>query len=272
MLRRHICCVVTVAAALVAAAPAFGQRLSLADRVARLEQQQADREQGAGQANLELLNRVTELQSEVATLRSVVEELQHELQQLRQRGREQYIDLDSRLERLEGAAAPAGAAAAAPAATPAQPSSGIVAGIANPPPAAPAASSDPAVAEAAYSQALDTLVQRFEAAAAARMFQAFVRDFPDSPLIPNAWYWLGESYYVTQNYDLAAEAFETTLAQYPGSRKEPDAMLKLAYCRIGLGQLAAAEAGLRELIARHPGSDAAGKAQSRLHTLLRDGR
>ncbi|HEX5754816.1 MAG TPA: tol-pal system protein YbgF [Arenimonas sp.] len=278
MSARRSLAVVTVAAALVAAAPAFGQRASLADRVTRLEQHQAEQMQGAGQANIDLLNRVTQLQSEVAALRSQIEQLQYDNEQLKQRNREQYIDLDSRLARLEGGAAPTADASsiepdapAAPTAEPAPASEGIVAGVANAP-ATPTTPSDPVAAEAAYSQALDTLVQRFEAADAARQFQAFVRDYADSPLVPNAWYWLGESYYVTQNYDLAAEAFETTLAQFPGSRKEADAMLKLAYCRIGLGQMAAAEAGLRELIARYPGTDAASKGESRLHTLLRDGR
>lgn len=272
MTRQRIFSVVIVAAAFLAAAPSFAQRLSLADRVAQLEQKNQILSQGAGQANLELQNRVTDLQSEVASLRNLVEQLQNENAQLKQRAREQYIDLDSRLARLEGGTG-----------TPNTPGTdaGAVADVAKPTPAtpvvtkpaqAPAAPSDPAQAEAAYAQALDTLVQRYEAAESARLFQSFLQTYPDSTLVPNAWYWLGESYYVTQNYELAAESFQTAITQYPGSRKEPDALLKLAYCHIALGRTADAEAGLRDVITRYPDSDAAGKAQSRLQTLIRDGR
>ena len=52
-----------VAAALVAAAPAYGQRASLADRVASLEQQAA-----ANQGNMDLLNQLTQLRGEVQAL------------------------------------------------------------------------------------------------------------------------------------------------------------------------------------------------------------
>ena len=139
-------------------------------------------------------------------------------------------------------------------------------------PPIPAAPVDPAAEEAAYQAALDALVERFEAADSARLFQAFLRDYPSSALVPNAYYWLGESYYVTQNYDLALEAFQTLLSQHPGSRKEADALLKMGYCQIALGQRAAGEATLRDVTARHAGTDAAGKAESRLRTLAVENR
>src|SRR5690606_20361572 len=116
-------------AALVAATPAHAQKLSLADRVTRLEAQANNT-----QAMQDLLNQLSLLRSEVQELRSTVEQLQHEQQQLQQRNRDQYLDLDGRLNRLEGgelpapppetsgAAAPAvaGPAASAAAAAPAE--------------------------------------------------------------------------------------------------------------------------------------------------------
>ena len=87
------------AAALVAAASssAFAQsgRLSLADRVARLEQQA----QG-GQSTVELLNRITELQAEVQTLRGLVEQQTFKIEELEKRNRDQYVDLDGRIARI----------------------------------------------------------------------------------------------------------------------------------------------------------------------------
>ncbi|MBW8312676.1 MAG: tol-pal system protein YbgF, partial [Rhizobium sp.] len=254
--------------------PAFGQRLSLAERVTLLENQANAQNQGAGQANLETQNRMVQLQAEIQSLRNQVETLQNEIEQLKQRNREQYLDLDGRLQRLEGgapaAATPNSPAAAAPAATAADaPVPRDAAPVAD----APAADAiDPAAEEAAYQAALDALVERFEAADSARMFQAFIRDYPSSSLVPNAWYWLGESYYVTQNYELALEAFQTLLGQYAGSRKEADALLKLGYCQVALGQRAEGEASLRDVMSRHPGTDAAAKAESRLRTLALENR
>ncbi|HSX64114.1 MAG TPA: YbgF trimerization domain-containing protein, partial [Pseudoxanthomonas sp.] len=90
-----------LAAALVAAAPAQAQRVSLADRVAALEAKANNPQQ-----NLDLLNRITQQESELRTLRAQLEQLQHENEQLKQRTRDQYLDLDGRLNRLEGGAAP----------------------------------------------------------------------------------------------------------------------------------------------------------------------
>jgi tol-pal system protein YbgF len=257
----------------------MAQRMSLGERVTQLENQANAQNQGAGQANIETQNRMVQLQAEIQALRNQVETLQNEIQQLQQRNRDQYLDLDGRLGRLEGgtaAASPNSPATTAPAVTapretPAQPAAApLVAADAAGADAAPAA--DPAAEEAAYQAALDALVERFEAADAARQFQAFIRNFPASPLVPNAYYWLGESYYVTQNYDLALEAFQTLLAQHPGSRKEADAHLKIGFCQVAMGQRAEGEATLREVTTRHAGTDAAGKAESRLRTLALENR
>lgn len=275
--RQHFICVLAVVAALVAATPvpARAQRLSLAERVTLLENQANAENRSAGQANLEMQNRMTQLQAEIQSLRNQVETLAHELEQARQRNRDQYVDLDSRLQRLEGGA-PVAASPQAPAATPpaATPAPEAEAAPADPAlsveDASPAA--DPAAEEAAYQAALDTLVDRFEADESARLFRAFINDYPASPLVPNAWYWLGESYYVTQNYALALEAFETLLAAHPGSRKEGDALLKVGYSQLALGQRAAGEATLLEVSRRYPGTDAAAKAESRLRTLALENR
>jgi len=96
-----------VSLALLALAPvASAQRASLAERVASLEQRAA-----ADQGNVDLLNQVTALKSEVQALRAQIEELQHQQQQMEESSRNQYLDLDGRINRIEG-----GAAAAPPAA------------------------------------------------------------------------------------------------------------------------------------------------------------
>src|SRR5690242_17659383 len=135
-------------------APAQNSRLSLADRVSRLEQQA----QAQNQGGTSLVNQVQQLQSQVQQLQGQVEELQHTLQQLEEKNKAQYIDLDSRLGRLEGhgagtnstpaGSAPASAGSAAAAATPATPAQAPAATPASGS-SAPAAPPD-ANAQAAY--------------------------------------------------------------------------------------------------------------------------
>jgi tol-pal system protein YbgF len=273
----------TLAAALVAAASASAQRASLAERVERLEAQTAS--QNNAQANMETLNRLNALQQEVASLRGLVEQLQNENTQLKQGNREQYVDLDSRLSRLEGGAGTAGAPpapatsvaqpAAAPENPPAAPDSGsaatpprgVVADVAN----GAAAPADPAGERPMYDSAFQAL-RDGEYAEASRRFQAYLEAYPAGTLAPNAWYWLGESYYVTQNYDVALQAFQSLLQTFADSAKAPDALLKAGYCEFELGRSDVGEKTLRDVVARYPGSDAARLAQSRLRSLALDQR
>ncbi|MFN3903137.1 tol-pal system protein YbgF [Rehaibacterium terrae] len=237
-------------------APVLAQtRTSLADRVARLEQLQA--QQGSGQ-NLELLNQLTDLRAEIQALRGQVEQLQFENEQLRQRNREQYIDLDSRIGRLEQGAVAAASQPPSEAPLPAQ--------EAAVPADAPARPADPVSERAAYEAAFDAL-KNGQYAESARRFQRFIQDFPDGEYAPNAWYWLGESYYVTQNYDVALESFQSLLQKFPDSNKAPDALLKLGYCQYELRQWAEAEATLNRVIERYPDTTVARLAQGRLRAL-----
>jgi tol-pal system protein YbgF len=249
--------------ALAAAFPvaASAQKLSLAERVAVLEQQAAAQNNNAGQQNVELVNRLTQMQADVQALRNQVETLQNENEQLKQRGRDQYTDLDTRLQRIEGGvssgASAAGPAAAAAAAVPARTNSTSL----NAPLPASGANGDAAYAEAFAALKRDDFVE------SARAFQAYLRDYPDGALAPNAWYWLGESYYVTQNYPQALQAFDTVLQRFPDSSKAPDAMLKKGYSQIELGDANRGAAILNDVINQFPGTEAARLANTRLRTL-----
>ncbi|HMB57897.1 MAG TPA: tol-pal system protein YbgF [Arenimonas sp.] len=242
--------------------PAVAQKQSLADRVARLEQQSSTQTQSSGQANVDLLNRLTQLQTEVASLRGLVEQLQNENAQLKQGNRDQYIDLDSRLQRLESGGAH-------PAATGPRPPAATTPAAAGKPATKPSATtSTPAAADeqAAYGSAFNSLKQG-DYVESARGFKAYLDAYPQGALAPNAWYWLGESYYVTQNYPIAQQAFETLLSQFPDSGKVPDALLKKGYCQIELKQVDAGQQTLNRVISTYPDSDAARLAQSRLRAL-----
>ncbi len=288
-----------VVAAAFLVSPVYAQRLSLAERVSHLEQQMAG--PGAGSA-VDMVNRNQALLEQVQSLQGQVEELQHQLQQMKQQNRDQYIDLDSRLGRLEGRAPGSGAAGAAagpsgdtlqdidlgnPAvasagaqttAPTAAASAGAVAGAdltetateAEPAEALDAVVSDPAAEKEAYDAAFAALREgRYDESA--RKFQAFVQQYPDGKLVGNAYYWLGESYYVTQNYSLALQQFQTLLTRFPNGQKAPDALLKIGYCQYELKQWADAEATLNEVVQRYPDTTVSRLAEGRLRALKLEG-
>jgi len=253
---------IAFAAALGAAAPAFAQRASLADRVAVLEQRAAD-----NQGNIDLLNQLTALRTEVQALRAQVEELQQQNEQLRTTNQHQYLDLDGRLERLEGGAMPpvGGSLPAVPPSGPAAPA------VRDPGPTIrgdPGSLSQMRVADerSAYEAAFDAL-RSGQYEESARRFQQFLTQFPTGSYAPNARYWLGESYYVTQEYARAMEQFQLLVRQYPTHDKTPGSLLKIGLSQYGLNDLDAAEATLARVGQQYPGTDAARTAEDRLHAI-----
>ena len=258
--------VMTAATIALAATPAFAQRASLADRVAALEQQASN-----NQGNVDLLNQLTQVKSELQALRSQVEELQRQNEQLESTGRSQYLDLDGRLNRIEGGAtAPVldpGSVPAASAPSPSKPAQPTAAKE-----VAPAVYGDPgamtrtADERSAYEAAFNAL-KGGQYADSARMFQGFLQEWPNGAYAPNAYYWLGESYYVTQNYALAQQQFQALLDRYPTHDKAPGALLKVGLSQYGAKQLGAAEKTLSEVSARYPGTDAARTADDRLRAI-----
>ena len=248
----------TVALLTAFAMPAHAQRQSLADRVASLEQQAA-----SDRGNTDLLNQVNQLRTEMQQLREMVEQLQNENEQLKQRNRDQYLDLDGRLNRLEGGAVPAAptpapAAVAAPATS--TPASAERAPSVHGDVGAMAQSGDE---RAAYNVAFDAL-KGGNYADAAQLFLSFLELYPNGTYTPNAMYWLGESYYVTQNYQLAGQQFRGLLDRYPTHDKAAGALLKLGLAEYGLGKVDEAERTLAAVIAKYPGSDVASTADDRL--------
>jgi tol-pal system protein YbgF len=250
-----------------ASAPALAQRASLSDRVAALEARAAN-----NQANVDLLNQVGQLRSEIQALRAQVEELQQLNQQLQSTSKAQYLDVDDRLNRLEGTGPAAGASGA-----PAPP-------VNKPAPATPAvpkgaaAESTPSVygdkgaiaqgagERAAYEAAFNAL-KAGQYVQSAELFQDFLQQYPNGSYTPNALYWLGESYYVTQNYPLAQEQFQALLDRYPTHDKAPGALLKVGLSQYGAREYDAAERTLSEVASRYPGTDAARTAADRLSAI-----
>ena len=59
-------------------------------------------------------------------------------------------------------------------------------------------------------------------------FTAFTKTYPKDPLIGNAYYWLGETWYVRHDYIKAADDFRLGYEAMPGGPKAADNLLRLA--------------------------------------------
>lgn len=78
-----------------------------------------------------------------------------------------------------------------------------------------------------YNSAFRLLNQtRYEDSAKA--FKSFTEKHPKDPLIGNAYYWLGETYYIRQNYVDAADNFRAGFEVLPNGPKASDNLLKLS--------------------------------------------
>lgn len=248
-----------------------GKRIeALSKRLARMEE--SLQTLGSGNPALELAQQLEVLRQEVQQLRGQVEVLGHEGQMAAKRQRDMYVDLDTRLRRLEE---PSAAGAVPPGAVPAPPPT---APGGTPPAAAakPPASTRPAMAAAKPTVApapSEAEGRAYEAAQGQRRignyqgaitaFQAFLTQYPQSPLAPRAQYWIGDSYYNLRDFKRSITSQQRLIATYPGSASVPDALLNMASSQIELGDIRGARRTLDGVITRYPTSEAAVKAKRR---------
>ena len=104
---------------------------------------------------------------------------------------------------------------------------------------------------ALYKRALGDLREGKFALAEAD-FITFVEKFPRHKLAGNAQYWLGESYYVRQQYKRAAEAFLAGYSQYAKNIKAPDSLLKLGMVLVALGDKKNGCGAFADLVVKFP--------------------
>jgi tol-pal system protein YbgF len=249
------------------------------DRLTAIEQQV----KGGGGGIADLANQTQSLQSEIAKLRGQIEVVTYELEQAQKRQRDLYVDLDTRLRKLESAASAAekekaDAANAASAGNAGAPGTPPAAAATEPPPP-PAASAPPpgpvatlpparnsaeAVAEQrAYDSALAAF-NRGDYAAAINGFTSFQKSYPRSPLGASAQFWLGSAQYARRDYKTSIATLRDLLKDHPDSSRAPEAMLNIAFAQTDMGDNAAARRTLERLISQYPKSEAATRAKQRL--------
>ena len=215
---------------------------SLAQRLEALEAKSA--------GTADLFRDVEQIKSDIAKLRGQYEVLTYELEQAQKRQRDLYLDLDSRVRRLEGG----------PGATGATPAAGDAGA---PAPAAGAPAADPASEQKSYDAALEAF-KSGNFGAAVTGFQSFIRAYPKSPLAPSAMYWAGNAQYAQREFRAAIATQRQLIATYPDSQKVPDALLNIASSQVELGDAPGARRTFQEVVAKYPTSEAATKARQRL--------
>jgi tol-pal system protein YbgF len=88
-------------------------------------------------------------------------------------------------------------------------------------------------------------------------FRRFLQSNPRDKLVPEATFWLGETYLQRSRYREAAEQFLNVSAEHPDAAKAPDALLRLGISLNGLGAKDRACAVFSELDRKYPQASAA---------------
>jgi tol-pal system protein YbgF len=208
----------------------------LGERMKALEASSVER-----RAILDLASQLETLRAELAKSRGQIEVLIYQLEVAEKRQKDLYVDIDTRLRKLEQSVEQQAAAALKP-----------------PPDAGPSEEEKRAYESALnqfkignYSSAIDLLGQ-------------LLAKHPNGKLAPNAQYWIGMGYSGRRDYRNAITALQKVVAQWPLDPKAADAMLSIASAQEAMGDVKAAQATLQEVLAKYPGSTASDQARLRL--------
>ena len=98
-------------------------------------------------------------------------------------------------------------------------------------------------------------------------FRSFLIQYPDSPLTPNAHFWIAECYVQGRDYARGLEEYEHVVKNYPKSAKAAPALYRKAMAFLKLNNKEAAKSALRKLIADYPKSEDSQRAKAKLASL-----
>lgn len=225
----------------------------------------------SNQNMMEILTSLEQLESEVRQLRGDVEEMTHEMRNVRQRQRDLYVDVDRRLRELELSGVRSSASTSPITEMPSTTDVGVTSSISTPSISpAPAVSAPDRKEREAYNNAFNLLKEgRYDQSIQA--FQAFIKQYPQSGYTDNAQYWLGEANYVSRKYKVAVEEFRKVIKNFPASPKVSGAMLKLGFAYYELENWKNARQTLQSILKKYPADTAARLAETRLQRMQSEG-
>lgn len=189
------------------------------------------------------------MQQEVNELRGAVELHTHKLEQILERQRELYQEIDRRMEGLQ-AQQPVDANGRGN-----EPGQGGTQELSS-------------VGEAeAYDRAVNLILRDKRYDDAIPAFEAFLQTYPGSGYAANAYYWLGQLQFNKQEWEKANQQFERVVNNYPDSNKRADSLLKMGMIAQNRGNLARAQQLYERVISEFPNSSASKLAEPRLNAL-----
>lgn len=189
----------------------------------------------ASRNQLDFSNQLESIKADIARLRGQVEVLTYELEAAQKRQKDFYVDLDSRLRKLET----------------------------KPEPKTETPAVDPAAETRDYEAAVGSLkLSKFKESAAA--FDAFIVAYPKSTLLGSAHYWGGYAHAQLKEHAKAAELFGKFAAGWPDDERVPGALESQAGSLEAIKDAKGARAVLELLADKYPASDAGKRARLRL--------
>lgn len=234
--------------------------------------QQGSQDLRAGIANVEAS--VADVQRELAELRGEVETVQHRIERVaRERTMPETQGLEARIAKLEQVVE------SRPAPPPRQEQASPVPFL--PPPGQelpldPLTQPVPAHAverpaemlreQQEYTLALE-LLRAEDYERAVQQFRTFQRTYPASDMADDALYWIGEIYFIQQDYNRAILALNDVVLQYGKGDRRPDALVRQAEAFLEIGDRRSTRLILRKVIDDYPRSAVIPKARSLLQSL-----
>ncbi|MEN8129753.1 MAG: tol-pal system protein YbgF [Pseudomonadota bacterium] len=263
----------------VIAMPAFSAGIRDLEQQVNTLERRLSRMERQNQVLMEMYQRLETLRNEVKLLRGDGEQGLHEIDIIKKRQRELYLDIDQRLQNLEGGKAasvvvtpssPSAKAQLSPSTEPAKTGEVEQSGGSAVKPAVTLGGTSSAAEQEAYKQAFNLLKdKRYKDSVEA--FSAFLTKYPQSVYAGNAQYWLAEANYVSRSYSSALVEFKKVLDRYPASSKVPDATLKLGFTHYELAQWDEAKRVLNSLRKQYSNTTVARLAGKRLQRMKREG-
>ncbi|WP_210530661.1 cell division protein CpoB [Pantoea ananatis] len=229
---------------------------SVEDRVTSLERIS----NAQAQLMQQLQQQMSDNQRDIDSLRGEIQQNTYQLNQVVERQKQIYQQIDSLSSNNSNASQPA-AGAGDSAGAGAAAASGTDSGAAAAGGSAPVQSGD---ANSDYNAAVALILEKKQYDQAIAALQAWVKRYPDSTYQPNANYWLGQLFYNKGKKDHAAYYYATVVKQYPKSPKAAEALLKVGVIMQEKNDTAKAKAVYQQVIKLYPDTESAKQAQKRL--------
>ncbi|NQZ12888.1 MAG: tol-pal system protein YbgF [Algicola sp.] len=212
----------------------------------------------SSQRQLQSQQQMDALLEEVNLLRGETELHSHKLEQLVERQRELYQELEDRFSKYAASLSEQGSIATS-----------ITSPLSVAPKEAVIAYSDDVDENEAYDNAMNKVLKERRYDEAIPEFKRFIKTFPDSEYAPNAYYWLGQLLFNKGNYRQSKTYFERVVNFYPDSNKRSDAVFKLGSIALKTNNTVDAKNLFERVISEYPGTTSAKLATSRLQSMAK---